>query len=372
MVVVWNTFFWTFFFMIGFMATVQIVEDFGPSFMRRWFKVRTNAAVLIAVYIVVILLFIKTLRIFGTTFSWTANAIRNGTLVYIATRISNRRVFHIFLLVVFATFYPFWNFSLPATLGLAGTLVCLLPLNYYQRQLRAHFPLHLLFVMLASLIFWIFDMYFYHYRLGQTLMVTAAFVAVIFLTYGYDRLLDYRKRQTVELEYDNQHDALTGVRSLSKFNDEFMRYRTLAAEGTSSSVQLVMIDIDDFKAINDTYGHLTGNAVLQGFARDLDTFLEKNTIFPTGLYRTGGEEFSLMVTGGATKKDVRELMAAYMEHLHRLTLETDDAEIRLTVSIGIAQVLASDADNSDTIARADAHLYEAKQNGRNRVVAEYD
>ncbi len=367
MELVGNTFFWTFFFMIGFVATIQLVEDLGPELVMRWLRVRVSAALLIAIYVVLILLFIRALRLFGTTFTWTANALRNGALIYISKRLHNQHIFRVMLVAVFLTYIPFWNWNWAYTVGLALVLLLLIPLNNYQDAIKANAYLHGAVLVTISLVYWLFDMWSYHYELGATLGVTVAFIVVISLAHGYDHLLVYRKQEAATLQYDNQHDALTGTRSLSKFVTDFSRLRKLSVAGTMPAVHLVMIDIDHFKRINDTYGHLVGNDVLQTFSRHLDTYLTDAT-FPSELYRTGGEEFSILVAGGATDEQVRALMDGYLTELRKLTIPTTQATIKLTISVGITSVLTADAEDSDTIGRADSYLYEAKRGGRNRVI----
>lgn len=369
MELVGNTFFWTFFFMIGFVASLEIVEDLGPELMMRWFHRKVSAAVMIAVYVIAIILFVRMLRLLGTTYSWTANAIRNGTLIYVSKRLKDKKVFRWMLVAVFISFWPFWDWDIPSIIGFIGTLLILIPLNNHQDWIKANWFRHAPVLISVSLIYWLFDMYSYHYQLGQTLMVTAAFIVVIVLAHAYDHLLVYRKRETTHLEYDNQHDALTGVRSLSKFSTDFTRYRKLATEGTMASVYLVMIDIDHFKRINDTYGHLAGNDVLKTFAHDLDDYLDQ-VDFPVGLYRTGGEEFSLLIAGGATDAQARAIIDGYMAHLRQLTVETAGVAIHLTISAGITRVVSQDTQNDHTIARADANLYAAKDAGRDTVITD--
>ena len=367
MELVGNTLFWTFFFMIGFVASLEIVEDLGPELMMRWFHRQVSAAVMIAVYVVAILLFIRMLRLFGTTYTWTANALRNGTLIFVSKRLKDKKVFRWLLVAVFLTYWPFWQWSLLPTIGLIAALLLLIPLNNHQDWIKASWVRHAPVLIGVSLVYWLFDMYSYHYELGQTLLVAVAFMAVIVLAHAYDNLLVYRKRETSTLQYDNQHDALTGVRSLSKFSNDFTRYRQLVTNGNMQAVHLAMIDIDHFKRINDTYGHLAGDDVLRAFAQDLDQYLEQ-VVFPVGLYRTGGEEFSLLIAGGATNAQAHQIVDDYMSRLRQLAVNTAGVTIHLTMSSGITRIVANDSQNDHTIARADANLYAAKNAGRNRVI----
>lgn len=368
MELVGNTFFWTFFYMIGFVASLEIVEDLGPQLLERWLHRRIPAPVLVAIYVVAVILFIRMLRLFGTTYSWTANALRNGTLIYISKRLKDTTVFRWMLVAVFISFWPFWHWDIPSLLGFIGTLLILIPLNNHQEWIKANHARHGVVLVGVSLVYWLFDMYSYHYPLLKTLEVTAAFIVVVALAHVYDHLLVYRRQETDTLEYNNQHDALTGVHSLSKFATDFARYRKLSAAGTMPAVHLVMIDIDHFKAINDTYGHLAGNDVLQTFAGDLDQYLDE-VEFPATLYRTGGEEFSILIAGGASDQQARAIIDGYVSRLHKMRIHTAGTQLQLTISAGITRVLAQDQQDNHTIARADANLYAAKNAGRDTIVA---
>lgn len=369
MELVGNTFFWTFFYMIGFVASLEIVEDLGPQFFERWFHRRLPAPVLVALYVVAVIFFIRMLRLFGTTYSWTANALRNGTLIYISKRLNDRRVFRWMLVAIFVSFWPYWHWDIPSLIGFVATLALLIPLNDHQDWIKASHVRHGIVLVGVSLIYWLFDMYSYHYGLAETLEVTAAFVVVVALAHGYDHLLVYRREKTDMLQYDNQHDALTGAYSLSKFTIDFTRYRQLSITGNMAPVHLVMIDIDHFKAINDTYGHLAGNDVLQAFVTDLTRYLDRMP-FPSELYRTGGEEFSILISGGASDEETQTLITNYSRHLEQLPIHTAKTTLHLTISAGITSVASDDRDNEQTIARADANLYSAKHAGRNTVITD--
>ncbi|WP_461214725.1 GGDEF domain-containing protein [Lacticaseibacillus sp. GG6-2] len=369
MELVGNTFFWTFFYMIGFVASLEIVEELGPQFIERWIHRRIPAPVLIAIYVVAVIFFIRALRLFGTTYTWTANALRNGTLIYISKRLNDRKAFRWLLLGVFISFWPFWHWDIPSLVGFILTLLILIPINNHQVWIKANHVRHGIVLVSVSLIYWLFDMFSYHYELLPTLEVTLTFVIVVALAHVYDHLLVYRRKEADSLQYDNQHDALTGAYSLSKFTTDFTRYRQLAVSGSPVEVHLVMIDIDHFKAVNDTYGHLAGNDVLKTFVADLTQYLDQIK-YPSALYRTGGEEFSILLSGGANDEEARALVAHYSKHLQQLKIHTSGTTLSLTISAGITRVLAQDAQNDRTIARADAHLYEAKNAGRNRVVAD--
>ena len=157
-------------------------------------------------------------------------------------------------------------------------------------------------------------------------------------------------------------DALTGIDNrrnlLEKVQleiDRALRYRL--------AVVFLMMDIDHFKNINDTYGHDAGDRVLQR----LGALLHETMRAPDHVGRLGGEEFGVLLTnvnpqlGAEVAEQLRRKVAA-------LVVSYGDAEISFTVSIGVAG-LAMDAENPllDLIKRADAAMYQAKKNGRNCV-----
>jgi len=166
-------------------------------------------------------------------------------------------------------------------------------------------------------------------------------------------------RQTVaELETQSMTDALTGVWNRRAFQ---LRLREEWARHTRSGEELglLMIDIDFFKSINDTFGHPEGDLVLQRVAQLLGQNLRMND----HLARYGGEEFSLLLSG----RDLQEALIA----AERARLAVSSAEwpnMPVTVSIGVSTAIpASGEDPNLLIARADHALYQAKRRGRNRA-----
>jgi len=128
-----------------------------------------------------------------------------------------------------------------------------------------------------------------------------------------------------------------------------------------------MLDIDHFKRVNDTYGHLAGDAVLAALSATLRGLLRDYDI--TG--RFGGEEFAILLphTDTATAAQITERIRAKLADITVTTGNSSGAEIPLqvTVSIGVATLAGSHRDLDELIAAADAALYRAKARGRNQV-----
>ncbi|MEX3775988.1 diguanylate cyclase [Pseudomonas sp. MYb118] len=126
----------------------------------------------------------------------------------------------------------------------------------------------------------------------------------------------------------------------------------------------MLLDLDHFKALNDTYGHLAGDQVLAGFARDLQSCLRHADI----VCRWGGEEFIVLLkdTDGETGLKIAEKIR---QHVEQQRYAYNGHALQLTVSIGLS-TLQPDETLHTLISRADHAMYRAKQSGRNRTCAE--
>lgn len=126
----------------------------------------------------------------------------------------------------------------------------------------------------------------------------------------------------------------------------------------------LLLDLDNFKQLNDSHGHLAGDEVLRGFARQLGDNLRQADI----ICRWGGEEFILLLKD-TPPEQARQLGEKIRQHLEQSRFSYAGTELRTTASIGLAELQAGDA-LDQLIARADRALYRAKQTGRNRLCEE--
>ncbi|QYK04830.1 diguanylate cyclase [Shewanella zhangzhouensis] len=158
-------------------------------------------------------------------------------------------------------------------------------------------------------------------------------------------------------------DSLTGVKNRAAFN------KRLQAEGRISRRQqtpmaLLMLDIDHFKNINDKYGHLAGDHTLKTIADTLSAQLRR----PTDLVsRFGGEEFAIILP--STDAEGATAVAEHIrDAVEALIIEWEQLKIPLTVSIGVSSnIIESDEHPLQLLEQADKALYQAKNDGRNRV-----
>lgn len=157
-------------------------------------------------------------------------------------------------------------------------------------------------------------------------------------------------------------DPLTGLPNRLAY-EERMRSEYARFERQGSKLSVVVIDIDKFKSINDTYGHQAGDRVLKHLARELHSQIRKQGFFG----RFGGEEFVLILPDTA-RDGALELADALRRHMESCRFKHKDSPVNVTISCGIAE-FRSDETIDTVFGRADAGLYAAKNNGRNRCEA---
>jgi diguanylate cyclase (GGDEF)-like protein/PAS domain S-box-containing protein len=169
-----------------------------------------------------------------------------------------------------------------------------------------------------------------------------------------------RERQTAaQLIYLAERDALTGLYNRHRFNEELGRM-IADAERNGTRIALFFFDLDDFKYINDTFGHRAGDAMLIRVAGEVGGQVRRNEIFA----RLGGDEFAVLVPD-ATDEMVRVLAERVTRSIALVRFQFEGQSLRLTTSLGIA-VFPDHADNvEDLIARADTAMYQAKDSGKN-------
>lgn len=183
-----------------------------------------------------------------------------------------------------------------------------------------------------------------------------------FATRTFNQMVAELKLSHTKLEQLATTDALTQLanrkqimKRLFKHFEYYQRYTT--------EFSILMIDIDHFKKINDTYGHLAGDAVLMQMARIFQETLRNVDI--AGRY--GGEEFLVILaeTSGEKAVHTAERIRQAVEN-HTFSFATNS--IKVSISIGVARILENEKDENSLVSRADQALYQAKEKGRNRVV----
>jgi diguanylate cyclase (GGDEF)-like protein/PAS domain S-box-containing protein len=171
-----------------------------------------------------------------------------------------------------------------------------------------------------------------------------------------------RKKLELELEKNAKTDFLTGLYNRRHFID-LANQELRRAIRFSKPISILMIDLDKFKKINDTYGHQTGDNVLKKFSdicrlafRELDI-----------IGRIGGEEFAVVLPE-ASAEQANEVAERLRKKITSTSIPTDhDTAVEFTISIGVASLSTANDTLDAMLSRADTALYKAKNSGRNQV-----
>ena len=169
-----------------------------------------------------------------------------------------------------------------------------------------------------------------------------------------------QRRLEAQLQREATTDALTGVANRRQFL-AIAEQRLQAAKTQAQPLALAVVDVDHFKGINDTLGHTAGDAALCHF-----TEVAERVIGPSGVIgRLGGDEFGVLLPlmSSSTALELVQAVARSLDARYR------DERIPLTISAGVAELISSQDSVEGLIVQADIALYEAKESGRNRVVA---
>ena len=165
------------------------------------------------------------------------------------------------------------------------------------------------------------------------------------------------KERTKELEILASTDFLTGIHNRRNF---FFLAKKKFADISNNNLFAIMIDVDNFKKLNDTYGHQIGDEILKLLTKTITSNLEEDDIFG----RLGGEEFAIIYQSDKTEaQDIEKI-----NKLRNIIENLSHNEIQFTISIGVAIKHENDSNIDMLLSRADKGLYEAKKAGRNKVI----
>lgn len=168
------------------------------------------------------------------------------------------------------------------------------------------------------------------------------------------------RRTAAQLVRLAEHDALTGLYNRRRFEDDLAQFFH-DAERTPAQAALLFFDLDEFKYVNDTFGHRAGDAVLNRVAIEVRTLIREGDI----LYRLGGDEFAVLMPH-ASQDDAGHLAERIVRRISQTPMAMQEQTVRLTTSLGIAHFPTHAGNAEDFVAHADAAMYQAKHTGKNR------
>ncbi len=175
---------------------------------------------------------------------------------------------------------------------------------------------------------------------------------VVYLARAYNALRDERKHHLSRLSYEASHDSLTGIYNRKVFEE-------MNVDELDDDTAMMLVDVDLFKTVNDTYGHEVGDAVLKKVAASLEGAFRSNDY----VFRIGGDEFAVLLVN--MKREFEDVLLRKIQSVRdELAAAADIPET--TLSIGVA-FNDAEHDGLSLFRRADTALYESKENGRNRT-----
>jgi diguanylate cyclase (GGDEF)-like protein len=190
--------------------------------------------------------------------------------------------------------------------------------------------------------------------------ILGALVAFGLMAYYQERS---RERAHDRIQELANTDPLTGIANRRHFVNRFSEARE-QLQASGSGFALVLVDIDDFKLINDTHGHIVGDEVIGSVCRKIATLVRDGDL----VGRLGGEEFGVLLLG-CDLDSARRRAEAIRQAISRRPLVTAEQSIPVTVSVGVAAGDPRAHGFRQLFTEADRHLYQAKAEGRDRVIA---
>lgn len=163
-------------------------------------------------------------------------------------------------------------------------------------------------------------------------------------------------------ELQAEVDSLTSIYNRRRFDFDLQRLMA-QAERDDSRLALMLFDLDDFKPVNDLYGHACGDTVLRQVAQTLTAQLRRNEV----LYRIGGDEFALLLINNSDD-EISKLADRIVQTIHSLAIHCNGTTAKVGCSMGIARYPNEATTHQSILQLADHAMYEAKQRGKNNWV----
>lgn len=194
-----------------------------------------------------------------------------------------------------------------------------------------------------------------------TILIFAILLVSLLVMIWFIKRLEKQRLSLSSLSWQATHDPLTKFLNRRGFEVELQRFFDIAQSSDARHVVLI-IDIDDFKNINDSYGHLAGDELL----KQLGSMMPKLVNTGDVIARLGGDEFAALLNDCGESKGL-EIARNIRQRIFETEINSEGNRIRATVSIGMSVMSKNSASTSEVLNAADTACYIAKKSGRNRV-----
>ncbi|CAJ1194204.1 hypothetical protein CPEBRM1_ABPJDJAI_01554 [Companilactobacillus paralimentarius] len=359
------------FFILGVFTLYQVLYDWFKSISHYKNLKITDDQLKDVFGILYMLIFIFSMQatIVGKSISWEFMNFQIMAIIFCAYFLNIHIPYRYFIPIVLV--YMIFNSSIGywESWCHAWTLImCYESFNHIRRMQEENhrFIRYMMVGIVYGGLMWFFVMV--KFNLTLSTFYEEWFYLVIFeiLLYSYvNMILRDSKLKIHLLEFAN-HDALTKAENYAAYMTE-IQYEFESCQRNKLHLSMMMFDIDHFKHVNDTYGHLAGDKVLQHVADVAQTVINANDP-KVKFYRTGGEEFNVVFPGydlESTKDIVNEIFVA----LNHLPIDINGKKIYISISMGVSTVSSKDVQPNDLYSRVDDNLYHSKNNGRMQITA---
>lgn len=184
------------------------------------------------------------------------------------------------------------------------------------------------------------------------------------LMYGYFKIQNKDRQIKDRLFQSANWDALTKIQNYAAY-DRAIAYYFQRSDKRHQELSMMMFDIDHFKRVNDTYGHLAGDEVLKQVSSAVSNRL-KQIDSQVILYRTGGEEFNVILPGYSLKQ-AEPIAQQVFQTVKDLAIDYNEETLHVTISVGVSTLHEADHNPLDFYKRVDGNLYASKKAGRQRI-----
>lgn len=234
----------------------------------------------------------------------------------------------------------------------------------WRREINRSWLIRMEVVLWIALDFWL--------QQTQMTVISVAMSVVMFVLVNIFTMFYWSSERITELERHQleqrvNRDELTRVGSFFAFKSDSLT-KIGIARSEDMPLTLLMFDIDYFKAVNDTYGHMAGNHILAKTAMLIATELKQYPQLQPSFYRTGGEEFNIIFMADAA--DTLFAAKAIQKRIRQHRFHFENQTITVTLSMGVTALTRDDMSFEDVYERADQNLYLSKQGGRDRITVE--
>lgn len=244
-------------------------------------------------------------------------------------------------------------------------MVCLI--WRYKREIRYHVERNVLVFAVIGVSFWAL---LPRHSAGLTVTPLIAvqgftmYLGMVIATAFYLRADHLENVRNNENDQTAHFDSLTNAKNYATYKEEVTAAFAQAKE-QGQPLSMAAVDIDYFKQINDHYGHLGGDDVLVGIAQQLSAVLARHD-GQTALYRTGGEEFNVLLPG-MDVRTARPIIEDCWRSVRQAHFASGDNVVHVTISVGMVDMVTTDGNIEDLYRRADESLYQSKHHGRDTI-----